>query len=210
MKPSYLEHRPNNRDRWMVSYLDVVTILLVLFVAVAAHLHNAAEAATPPPTPPSAAASLPSRSPSTLGVIEGDLETRGLDVHQDSRGVVVSLSQALLFGPGEDHISADALAAVGSIAGVLQKIPNRVTLVGHADAVPIHNQRFNNNWELAAARGMRLLELFTSRYGIDESRLSIQSYGSYDPRSPNDTAEGRANNRRVEIVIHDDPPPTNQ
>jgi OmpA family len=104
------------------------------------------------------------------------------------------------------RINADSLATVSAIADVLGKIPNNVSLVGHADAVPIHNRRFASNWELAAARGLRLLELLSSRYGIAESRLSVQSYGSYDARSPNDTPDGRANNRRVEIVILDATP----
>jgi chemotaxis protein MotB len=124
-------------------------------------------------------------------------------VQLDSRGVVVSLPQALLFAPGDDRINADALATVSTIGDVLSKIPNNVSLVGHTDAVPIHNRRFANNWELAAARGLRLLELLSSRYGIAESRLSVESFGSYDPKSSNDTPDGRASNRRVEIVILD-------
>jgi chemotaxis protein MotB len=92
------------------------------------------------------------------------------------------------------------------IGDVLSKIPNNVSLVGHADAVPIHNRRFNNNWELAAARGLRLLELLSSRYGIAEARLSVQSFGSNDPKTTNNTPDGRASNRRVEIVILDTAP----
>jgi chemotaxis protein MotB len=84
-----------------------------------------------------------------------------------------------------------------------------VSLVGHADAVPIHNKRFNNNWELAAARSLRLLELLSSQFGMEESRLSVESFGSYDPKSTNDTPDGRAINRRVEIVIHESVPHAN-
>jgi chemotaxis protein MotB len=126
-----------------------------------------------------------------------------LDVQLDSRGIVVSLPQALLFAPGDDRINADALATVSTIGDVLSKLPNNVSLVGHTDAVPIHNRRFANNWELAAARGLRLLELLSSRYGIAESRLSVASFGSYDSKSSNETPDGRASNRRVEIVILD-------
>ena len=115
----------------------------------------------------------------------------------------MSLPQALLFPPGEDKINADALTTVKAIGDVLSKIPNNVSLVGHTDATPIHNQRFTNNWDLAAARGLRLLELLSSRYGIAESRLSVASYGSYAPKSSDDTPDGRASNRRVEIVILD-------
>ena len=203
MKPAYFQHRPNGRDRWMVSYLDVMTILLILFVAMAAHLRSA----SPDNTPLPAARVRPASGyRSTLTAVRQELEQNGFDVQHDSRGVVISLPQTLLFGPGEDRINEDALVAVSAIAEVLRTIPNNVTLVGHADAVPIHNQRFNNNFELAAARGMRLLELLTSRYGIEESRLSVQSFGSYDPISSNETSDGRANNRRVEIVIHESSP----
>jgi chemotaxis protein MotB len=93
---------------------------------------------------------------------------------------------------------------VEQIATVLRGIPNKVALVGHADAVPIHNRRFKNNWELAAARSLRLLEMLGNDCGIEESRLSVASDSSFDPRDTNDTPGGRARNRRVEIVILDD------
>jgi chemotaxis protein MotB len=92
---------------------------------------------------------------------------------------------------------------VEQIAAVLREIPNKVTLIGHADAVPIHNRRFKNNWELAGARSLRLLELLAQDGGIDESRLSVASDSSFDPKDTNDTPDGRAKNRRVEIVILD-------
>jgi len=195
MKPAYYESRNSGRDRWMVSYLDVLTILLILFVAMAAQSLQSAQqvkhATLPQVSAPHAA----------LAAIQQALQQDHLDVQLDSRGVVVSLPQELLFPPGEDQINANALATVAAIGDVLNKIPNNVRLVGHSDAIPIHNRRFRNNWELAAARGLRLLELLASRYGIAESRLSVESLGSYDARSTNDTPDGRASNRRVEIVI---------
>ncbi len=203
MKPAYFQPPAGGRDRWMVSYLDVLTILLILFVAIAAQaLHTAAQAeVTKTPEP------VVRKSNPVLEAIKQELEqtqpVTPLDVQLDSRGVVVSLPQALLFAPGEDRINEDALPTVGLIGDILRKIPNNVSLVGHADAVPIHNRRFSNNWELAAARGLRLLELLSTRYGIAESRLSVASFGSFDPRSTNDTPDGRASNRRVEIIVLD-------
>jgi len=200
MKPAYFQKETSGRDRWMVSYLDVLTILLILFVAIAAQALQ-----TPPPKPPEPVVKTVAAPVSPMVAIQKELEQSKLDVHTDSRGVVVSLPQALLFPPGEDHINADALETVGAIGDVLRKIPNNVSLVGHSDAIPIHNRRFSSNWELASARGLRLLELLNKRYGIDESRLSVQSYGSNDPKSSNDTPDGRASNRRVEIVILEKP-----
>lgn len=209
MKPAYYQNQHGGRDRWMVSYLDVLTILLILFVAMAAQtLQRSQKKPAPAPAPASAPAAAPvAQGPAAeLTAIKQDLEKTHLDVQVDSRGVVISLPQALLFQPGEDKINADALTTVKAIGDVLNKIPNSVSLVGHTDSTPIHNRRFANNWELAAARGLRLLELLSSRYGIEESRLSVASFGSYDPKSSDDTPDGRASNRRVEIVILDNAP----
>jgi flagellar motor protein MotB len=204
VKPAYFQSQNTGRDRWMVSYVDVLTIMLILFVAMAAQaLRSAPQLQAVPPVPVLSPAPAPDAA---LAAIKQDLEQDHLDVQLDSRGVVVSLPQALLFAPGEDRINAAALTTVSAIGDILRKIPNNVSLVGHADAVPIHNRRFSNNWELAAARGLRLLELLSERYGIAESRLSVESYGSYDPKSSNDTPDGRATNRRVEIVILDTAP----
>jgi len=208
MKPAYYQAQHGGRDRWMVSYLDVLTILLILFVAMAAQtLQNSQKKPAPvaavAPAPPVVKAPVVEGPSAAMTAIKQDLEKSNLDVQVDSRGVVVSLPQALLFPPGDDKINADALPTVKTIGDVLNKIPNNVSLVGHTDATPIHNRHFANNWELAAARGLRLLELLSSRYGIEESRLSVASFGSYDPKNSNDTPYGRASNRRVEIVILD-------
>jgi chemotaxis protein MotB len=200
MKPAYFQKDTSGRDRWMVSYLDVLTILLILFVAIAAQALQ-----TPPPKPPEPVVKTVAAPVSPMVAIQKELEQSHLDVTHDPRGVVISLPQALLFAPGEDHINVEAMETVGAIGDILRKIPNNVSLVGHSDAIPIHNRRFSSNWELASARGLRLLELLSSRYGIDESRLSVQSYGSNDPKSSNDTPDGRASNRRVEIVILEKP-----
>jgi chemotaxis protein MotB len=117
---------------------------------------------------------------------------------------VITLPQAILFPSGEDHIVPSAFPMLSEIASVLATVPNKVALVGHADSVPIHNKRFQNNWELSAARSLSLLQILRTRYGIAESRLSVQSYGSYNPKDSNETEAGRAENRRVEILLLDE------
>lgn len=193
----YLVSETGGRDRWMVSYTDVMTILLILFVAVAA------KAVQPP-----AKSGLKTMDASGDALREAKtvLESRGIRPSLEARGLVISLPQAILYPSGEDQVSSEALPLIGEIAVVLRNIPNKVTLVGHADPVPIHNGRFRNNWELSAARSLRLLELLASHYDIAESRLAVSSLGSYSPRSSNRTAEGRAENRRVEIVILNETP----
>jgi chemotaxis protein MotB len=197
-KPGYLQAESVSHNRWLISYTDIVTVLLILFVAVAAQGLRDHPVQAAPPTPPSRE-SLPA-----LQQAEQKLQQQGLDLRREPRGLVISVPQAVLFASGDDRISSQAFAMVAEIAAVLRDIPNKVALVGHADAVPIHNQRFQSNWELSTARSLNLLVLLAMRYGVEESRLSIQSYGSYDPRTSNDTEDGRAENRRVEILILDE------
>jgi chemotaxis protein MotB len=203
MKPKYLQPDSTHRDRWMVSYLDAVTILLIFFVAAAAKTMPAPIKSVPPLPPPKPV--LIDARPPAPNKIELALQKTGLDVHREPRGLVISLPQTILFSSGDDRIGDDAFPVIDQVAGVLHDIPNRVILIGHADSVPIHNRRFKNNWELSAARGLRLLELLNSRYDIDEARMSISSDGSNRPATSNDTPDGRAANRRAEIVILDEP-----
>jgi chemotaxis protein MotB len=227
MKPQFLnvanDHRSTgghpgaagHRDRWMISYVDVLTILLVFFIAAAAKtLPARADSPSAQPAkldpakldparldPPKL--DQPVRSP--LADAEEKLAARGIDAHLESRGLMISLPQTILFASGADVINSQAIPIVEEIAGVLGAVPNRVNLSGYADSTPIHNHRFKNNWELSAARGLRLLELLSGRYGISESRLTVSSDGANRPKESNETPEGRASNRRVEILILNEP-----
>jgi chemotaxis protein MotB len=224
MTPNYYSRESASRDRWMVSYMDVLTILLIFFVAIAAqsldHTPKVARAAATAPAPiarlapvvespaasqkiaPPARPSSPDPSQALLRALH-QLDKNGLDLRLEARGLVISLPQAILFSSGEDRVSRQALPILSRIADVLRDLPNPVSLVGHADAVPIHNRHFHNNWDLSTARSLQILKLLSHSYGISESRLSIASYGAYRPSDPNDTSAGRAHNRRVEIVISD-------
>ena len=208
LKPKYLQAE-TARDRWMVSYMDVLTILLIFFVAIAArsldHPKPKSEAAAAAPKAPEPPRPAVPEGRQKLLEAQKNLEREGLDLRMEPRGLVISIPQAVLFPSGADRVSPQAFPMVARIAGVLRGIPNPVSLVGHADTVPIHNRHFRDNWDLSAARSLNLLEVLSHRYGIDESRLSVASFGSYRPAGPNDTPDGRARNRRVEIVILDDP-----
>ncbi|HTS50144.1 MAG TPA: OmpA family protein [Bryobacteraceae bacterium] len=232
-KPAYLQSERAGRERWLISYTDILTLLLILFIAMAAQTVGQQQAraveakpqspaptapatpATTVPTPPAPAPAaptvppepaptvLPSPSHEVLVRAQERLKQTGLDLHLEARGLVISLPQAILFASGDDHINASALPIISQIADVLRDLDNKVELAGHADSVPIHNRRFKNNWELSAARGLSLLNTLTNQYGIAEARLTVSSYGSFSPKSSNDTADGRAENRRVEILILD-------
>ena len=210
MRPKYLQSATNQRDRWMVSYVDVLTIVLIFFLVAAARGLEVPPVHAVVPSPPPAAAPAPAAPAETekprTNLIQARqrLVEQGLVADLEARGLVISLPQVVLFSPGGDIVSPQALPTIAQIADVLGDIPNHVQLVGHADIVPIHNRRFHNNWDLSMARSQKILQLLSTRYGISESRLSIASYGPYRPAAPNDTVDGRASNRRVEIVILDE------
>jgi len=124
-----------------------------------------------------------------------------IQIHMEPRGLVVSFTQAALFPPGLDTFSADAYEPLAKVAESITKIPNPVRLEGHTDSVPISTSRFRSNWELSAARSIALLELFSDRFNVPRDRMSIAGYADTSPVASNDTEEGRARNRRVDVVI---------
>jgi chemotaxis protein MotB len=83
----------------------------------------------------------------------------------------------------------------------IRNLPNPIRLEGHTDSIPIRNTRFHSNWELSAARSIAILELLSARGGVERSRMSIGGYADVAPVESNETPEGRARNRRVDIVI---------
>ena len=124
-----------------------------------------------------------------------------ITISMQARGLVVSFNQAALFPPGEDAISPEAYDGMEKVARAIGKMPNPVRLEGHTDSTPINTARFRSNWELSSARSIAILELLTNKFGVPRTRLSIAGYADTAPVASNDTEEGRARNRRADIVI---------
>jgi chemotaxis protein MotB len=87
------------------------------------------------------------------------------------------------------------------LAEVLGKTPYDLRIEGHTDNVPIHDQEFDSNWELSSARATRIARLFLATKSIAPERLSASGYAEYHPVASNDSADGRAENRRVDLVV---------
>ena len=133
--------------------------------------------------------------------LEAEIQQGKIDLHLEPRGLVVSLRQATFFPSGEDTIDPNTFGSMDKIAKTIAELPNSVRLEGHTDSVPIHTARFRSNWELSAARGIAMLDLLNTRYRISRERLAIAGYADTAPVASNETEEGRAHNRRVDIVI---------
>lgn len=118
-----------------------------------------------------------------------------------TRGLEISFRQAALFDSGDNAIKASAYAAIGKVGGAIRQVPNQVRLEGNTDNVPIHNQRFDSNWDLSASRSIAMLNLLVSKFGVPVGRLGVVGYADVAPVASNDTEEGRVRNRRVDVVI---------
>jgi len=133
--------------------------------------------------------------------LEQEIKDGKIEVHLEPRGLVVSLRQATFFPSGEDTLNPATFDSIDKIASTIAKLPNSVRLEGHTDSIPIHTARFRSNWELSAARSIAMLESLSSRYQIPTARLAIGGYADSMPVDTNDTEQGRAHNRRVDVVI---------
>jgi len=116
-------------------------------------------------------------------------------------GLVISLREVGFFGSGSAHIRDASRSALDRIAELLSRRPYRLRIEGHTDNVPIHNNAYFSNWELSTARATEIVRLLVVQYGFAPERLSAAGYGAYHPVSGNQTDKGRAQNRRVDIVI---------
>lgn len=132
--------------------------------------------------------------------LKTQIDTGRINISMQQRGLVVSFNQAALFPSGEDAVSAEGEKDLQKVAEAIEKLPNPVRLEGHTDSVPISTSRFRSNWELSAARSIAVMQLL-SQDGEPRERMSIAGYADVAPVASNDTEEGRAKNRRVDIVI---------
>jgi chemotaxis protein MotB len=164
---------------------------------------NTSTKPAPPPQPQTAAPSedLSGSLAYLSNELEEEIRSGQVKLELQPRGLIISLREAAVFPSGDDSILDRAIPSLEKIASVIARLPNAVRLEGHTDSVPIHNERFHGNWELSAARAIAMLELFTDRFHIPSGRLCIAGYADNVPVESNDSAEGRAHNRRVDVVI---------
>ncbi len=116
-------------------------------------------------------------------------------------GLVISLREAGFFSSGSAIPHAQTLPVMRQIAQVLGPTRYDVRVEGDTDNVPIHNEAFDSNWELSAARATHIGRILLETNAIAPERLSVAGYAEYHPVASNNTEAGRAENRRVDLVI---------
>ncbi len=214
-------------DRWLVSYADLVTLLLAFFTTLYAASNLDATKMAPlttslqdafaveSPAAPSDGHPTPvqvvTRSHS-LDELKLTLEKQlaqavqdhDADVSVDPRGLVVSMPDDAAFPVGSTDVSPAALGMISKIADTVRSVPNGIRIEGHTDDVPISTSRYSSNWELSTARASAVVAYLVQNVGVDPTRLSAAGYGEFHPRVANDSPVNRARNRRIDIVILED------
>jgi chemotaxis protein MotB len=121
----------------------------------------------------------------------------------EERGLVITIvSDRVLFAPGSASLTPDGTSVVDALAVGLSALPNRMTVEGHTDSRPISTARFPSNWELSVGSSSTVLRALVEQHGLPAGRLNAAGYADQRPVATNETSEGRAANRRVEIVVH--------
>jgi len=116
-------------------------------------------------------------------------------------GLVISLREAGFFNSGSATPRPETLATMQQIVASVGRTPYDVRVEGHTDDIPIHNDEFDSNWELSSARATRIARIILALHAIPPERLSAAGYAEFHPIADNDSPEGRAQNRRVDLII---------
>jgi chemotaxis protein MotB len=124
-----------------------------------------------------------------------------VDVRRTPRGVIMTLSEKMLFASGSATLSASSYILLHRIAAIINSVGVAVEIEGHTDDVPIRTEAFPSNWELSTARAVNVLRFLTEKQGVDRHRISAVGMSQYHPVVANTTDENRYKNRRVEIIF---------
>ena len=133
--------------------------------------------------------------------LQGEMQRGEVAMKVGPEGLVVSLREIGFFDSGSAEVKLKSEPSVARIAKVLEAGSAQIRIEGHTDDVPIHTDRFASNWELSTARATEMAKLFITKFDFPPDRLSAAGYAEFHPVASNQTAEGRALNRRVDIVI---------
>ncbi len=124
----------------------------------------------------------------------------GVSVQTNIEGVLISLSESLIFYPGTANLYPQGYPVLDGIIGMLNSMQNQLRIIGHTDNSPPTDPKYNNNFELSVARANVVAQYLINK-GVDPARLTISGKSEYSPVFPNDSVEHRSLNSRAEIII---------
>jgi len=190
------DSNPLHDATWLYSYADLMTQLLIFSILMLAVL------GLKKPTPQQQRRD--DALLETVKQVEQFVKDSGLAdsmaVDRAADRLVIRMKSAILFAEGQAALTPRAEDVLAGLAPLLARAPSRLRVEGHTDDLRISSPQFPSNWELSTARAISVVG-YLEGHGISRDRLSVAGYGEFHPLAPNDSAERRALNRRVEIVV---------
>ncbi len=213
--------RHENVDRWLLTYADMITLLVALFImlysmsavnqekfgALAQSMRREFQALPEQDGGKVVGTgSIVDPVEQQVSRLQQFLQEKGLQsqvrIRHEERGLVISLlSDGTLFDLGSADLKPSAKQVLDQVAEALRALPNPVLIEGHTDNLPIRTAQYPSNWELSAARAARVLRYLVQKGGIPAERLIAVGYADTRPLVPNRSPANRAQNRRVDIAV---------
>ena len=201
MRNDYYSNSKDYINRWVVSYADLVTMLLALFMVLFAISQNISKHQAKIISENAIIEQVEQLEELKVLFNEIIAKNENIKYLQDGRGLVLRLNNSILFDAGSADIKKDAIVTIDEIIDTIAKIDNNIIVEGHTDSTPIKNDKFPSNWELSTARATNIIAYMIKTKKIEPKRLSAVGYGEYMPVADNTSNEGRLLNRRVDIII---------
>ena len=208
MRNDYYSNSKDYINRWVVSYADLVTMLLALFIVLFSISQNVTKYQAKiikennVLVPESVTMAEIQNLESLKELFEKNLvKNEDIKFLKDSRGLVIRLNNSVLFDEGSAIIKTEAYKTINDIIQTISTIDNNIIVEGHTDSTPIHNKTYASNWELSTARATNIISYMLKTGKINPKRLSAAGYGEHMPVAENTSSGGRLLNRRVDIII---------
>jgi chemotaxis protein MotB len=226
---------PENLERWLITYADLITLLLAFFIMmytfskhdsqkyreVTGHLKTiftggsgvAAEGTTAGNVPfdvslktQGSAEEVKQKLEEEIRKLSGnDALEKNISVITDERGIVIRVLDEAFFDLGKADLKQGARRTLNTIAPVIAAVENPLRVEGHTDDIPIATTEFRSNWELSVRRATEVVRYLIEKHDLSPRRISAVGYAEYHPVAPNDTDENRSRNRRIEIIVSKSP-----
>lgn len=219
------EEEHENADRYLITYADLITLLLGLFIILYAISNVDAtkyEKMTTAmgsvfgsekfridvkvPTPivrgdEAAINPMENLKRDLNDIINLNSLNNSVSIEDNQRGVTIRILDDILFTSGDADLNKRAKEVLNLIAEIIKKLPNDIRVEGHTDNIQIHTARFPSNWHLSITRALNTAYYLINTEEIDPDKVSVVGYSEYNPIADNSTPEGRAKNRRVDIIV---------
>ncbi len=127
--------------------------------------------------------------------------SKSVSLEENERGITIHILENILFPSGKADINNTSKLVLGELATILRELPNDIRVEGHTDNIPISSGLYPSNWHLSVARALSTAYFLINDQKLNPEKVTVVGYAEYNPIAENTTLEGRAKNRRVDIVI---------